>query len=71
MLQTSKTALQKAQQKYTEAKRNYYAHKDVYEDHYLCDKQVSSQEIQKTEFKMNQEYDLMQTLVYIFGNEVR
>jgi len=65
------THLEKAQQKYNEAKRNYCAHKDVYEEHYYGSKQLRPKDIKMTEFRMNQEFNTMQTVLYIFGNKIR
>jgi len=65
------TTLQKAQQKYNEAKRNYYAFKDQYEDHYYGEKKLSAKDIKFVDFRMKQEFDTMQTLLYIFGEEIR
>lgn len=65
------TELEKATQKYQENLRNYLHHKDLYEEHYNGKKQQSKNIIRDIEFRMNQEFDVMQTLVYIFGEKVR
>ena len=66
-----KTELEKAKQKYQENLRNYHYHKDLYEEHYNGEKQQSKNIIREIEFRMNQEFDVMETLVYIFGENVR
>ena len=63
------TTIQKAQQKYSDSLRNYNYYKDIYEDHYNGDK--VNKQIKDIEMKMNNEYNLMQTLLYIFGKEIR
>ena len=66
-----KTKLERAKQKYQENLRNYKYHKDLYEEHYNGEKQQSKNIIREIEFRMNQEFDVMETLVYIFGENVR
>ena len=63
--------LQKARQKYQENLRNYNHYKDQYEDHYYGDKQLSKKEIEIVTHKMGQSYDVLETLTYIFGKDVR
>ena len=66
-----KTVLEKAQQKYQENLRNYKYHKILYEGHYNDNKQLEKNVIKEIELKMNQEFDVMETLIYIFGDDVR
>lgn len=67
------TLLQKAQRKYQEYLRNYYAHKDIFEDYYngFNENNSTKRSIIDTTHKMNHCYDLLENLVYIFGEEVR
>jgi hypothetical protein len=61
--------LQRAKQKYKDNLRNYLVYKDIVEDHYCGSK--PSKTIKEQEFRMNACYDVLETLVYIFGEEVR
>jgi hypothetical protein len=68
------TPLEKAQQKYQEYLRNYLVHKDDYEEYYLGEGADTSKykiDIDETTCKMNHCLDVLQTLTYIFGSNVR
>jgi hypothetical protein len=64
--------LQRAKKKYSENLRNYKHYKNEYENYYYNSiKKYSRNEIKDIEMKMNQSFDILETLVYIFGDVVR
>lgn len=69
------TALDKAKQRYQENLRGYYSHKDIVEDFYLIEKsnnkKITEKQAKESELKMNQHYDVLETLTYIFGADVQ
>ena len=57
--------LEKAKQKYLENKRNY--------EHYnkMINESIYEETRKYYEFKCGQSYDIMETLIYIFGNQLK
>lgn len=69
---TPEQSLQRAHQKYLEYSRNYNYYKDRYEDFYYNENtKESKRDIKDIESRMNHAFDMLQTLVYIFGEDVR
>jgi hypothetical protein len=68
-----KTPLEKAKAKYKDYLRNYLHYKDQVEDYYNENnsEKHNKKEILIIESKMNHCYDMLETLVYIFGEDVR
>lgn len=59
--------LERAQSKFNDYKRNYYAHKDVYEDYYFNkDTKYTKKQAKESEVKMKHCFDVMQVLIFIF-----
>lgn len=70
------TELNKAQSKYKDYLRSYNTYKDVVDEFYMVHldhkpKKISKAEAKYAETKMNHCFDVMETLLYIFGKEVQ
>jgi hypothetical protein len=65
-------ALNKAREQYQNYLRNYYHYKDIVEEYFLSqDSKYTKKEALNFEIKMNHAFDVLETLVFIFGDDVR